>query len=327
MKISRRRFLVDVGIGAGAATAASLLPIGRTSAAAPISTTNSLPDAGGFLRLSDWAVCIPPQEWANSGDWVIDGVMEKLKPKSWHSWGIWPAGNVAGRVPAIFSDEYFSREATRQYLTDHPGREWATFNEPEIAGGKKMMPSLSPDKAAVPDYMSPELAVDVTLEFIDLAKSVGNEFQWMAPNITLNTSHNGLGWLTEYMSIMRRKKGIMRPCSWGIHPYGCNTVTALRQAMTKWWAWWETWGSGAPTRITEVCAEGEGVAGQILVMNECYRMLRDDEVDAVCWASAYKGTSDGTNWQHYALSVLNHETQTISLTPLGEHWKELQHGL
>ena len=270
------------------------------------------PDAGGFLRLRGWCVCVPPQEWAQRGQWVIDGALSVLQPKRWHTWGIWPATDVAGRVPGVFSDQYFDRAATRRYLADYPAREWKLFNEPEVAGQANM---------------TPERAVEVTLEFIDLARSVGNEFQWFAPSVTLDTSHDGLGWLTEYIIIMRRRKGIMRPCAWGIHPYGCSTVDHLRQSMAKWWTWYEDWGLHAPVVITEVCAEGEGVAGQIAVMDECKAMLQRGDVAGVAWASAYLASASGTNWQHYPLTTLHPETQTVTLTPLGQRWKELQHGL
>lgn len=281
------------------------------------------PDAGGFLRLRDWTVCVPAQEWARYGDWVIDGVMAALRPSRWYSWGIWPETDVEGRVPGIFSDQYFDRQATRQYLIDHPGREWASFNEPENNSRQKMMPSLAADDRMVPEYMTPERAAEVTREFIELGWDVGNEFQWMSPSVTLDTEHDGLGWLTEYIVIMRRH-AIMRPCAWGIHPYGCSTVAALRKSMAKWWDWYEKWGLHAPTVITEVCAEGEDLAGQILVMNECDRMLDSGEVAGAAWASAYLASASGTNWQHYALTTLHPETQTVTLTPLGQHWKALQ---
>ena len=267
------------------------------------------PDAGGFKRLRGWCVCVPPQEWAQRGQWVIDGAMAALQPKRWHTWGIWPATDVAGRVPGVFSDQYFDRAATRRYLADYPAREWKLFNEPEVASQANMTPAQ---------------AVDVTLEFIDLARSVGNEFQWMAPSVTINTSHDWLGWLTEYMLIMRRRKGIMRPCAWGIHPYNCATVADLRQSMRKWWDWYAVWGSGALTVITEVCAEGAGVAGQMLVMNECAAMLQRKEVAGMAWASAYLASADGVPWEYYPLCTLDIESKTVALTDLGRHWKALQ---
>ena len=311
MITTRRTFLgalAATGIGAAVSRA---LPV---SAAVPVaqarqSARPDAPDAGGFLRLRDWCVCVPPQEWAEHGAWVIDGVLAALQPARWHSWGIWPGGGLGGRVPGIFSDAYFNRDATRQYLIDHPTREWMLFNEPEIPGQAGM---------------SPELAVDVTLEFIDLARSTGTEWQWMAPSVTLDTEFDGLGWLTDYMLIMRRRKGIMRPGAWGVHPYNCATVADLRQSMRKWWDWYAVWGSGALTVITEVCAEGAGVAGQIAVMDECATMLRRKEVAGMAWASAYLAAAGGVPWQHYPLCVLDTETQTVTLTELGRYWKTLQ---
>lgn len=269
------------------------------------------PDLRPFLRPRGWGLCVPPQEWARHGTWVLDGVMAALQPARWHSWGIWPLSDAPGRVPMIFSDRWFDRDAnrvaTQQYLANYPGCEWLLFNEPELSEQGNM---------------TPELAVDVTLEFIDMARATGTEWQWMAPNVTLDTTHDGLGWLTEYMSIMRRKKGIMRPSSWGIHPYTCNSVAALRESMRKWWTWWDVWGSGAQTIITEVCAEDAPVAMQMAVMDECAAMLRNKEVAGVFWFATY--ASESIPWLHYPLAVLNNETQTVALTDLGRHWKALQ---
>lgn len=311
---TRRAFLATAGAAAIAAIAGVRVP----SVKAQQRAHPAAPAAGAFLRLRDWGVCVPSQEWAQHGAWVIDGVMAALQPARWHTWGIWPATDIAGRVPGVFSDQYFNRPATRQYLIDHQTREWMTFNEPEIPAADKTMSGLSPE------YMTPALAVDVTLEFIDMARSTGTEWQWAAPSVTLDTEFDGLGWLTEYMTIMRRKKGIMRPGAWGIHPYNCPTADRLRQSMARWWAWWNVWGSGAPTVITEVCAEGSSVAGQIAVMNECKRMLQDGEVAGVAWASAYFAASSGTDWQYYPLTTLHPETQTVTLTELGRHWQTLQ---
>lgn len=306
--MNRRTFLAATATAA--ASAAISLRVPAAKANPPMQP--EAPDAGGFLRPRGWGVCVPAQEWARHGTWVIDGVLAVLQPARWHGWGIWPASGAPGRVPMVFSDQYFDRDATRRYLTDYPGREWQLFNEPEM-----------PMQA----NMTPELAVDVTLEFIDMARETGTEWQWMAPNVTLDTAHNGLGWLTEYMTIMRRKKGIMRPSSWGVHPYTCNSVDRLRQSMRKWWDWWDVWGSDAPTIITEVCAEAAPVAVQIAVMNECAAMLRRKEVAGVFWFASYQGEADGVPWMHYALCTLNTETQTVTLTELGRRWKELQHGL
>ena len=321
---TRRTFLGALAATGIGAASARVLPVSASASSTRRPAQPESPDAGAFLRLRDWAVCVPSQEWVEHGDWVIDGVMAALQPARWHTWGIWPATDIAGRVPGVFSDQYFNRPATRQYLVDHPTREWMTFNEPEISSREKMMPGLAAADAMVPEFMSPELAVDVTLEFIDMARLTGTEWQWMAPSVTLDTEFDGLGWLTDYMEIMRRRKGMMRAGSWGVHPYNCGSVSRLRQSMAKWWVWWDKWGENAPTVITEVCAEGSPVATQKLVMTECKRMLDSGEVAGVSWASAYKGAADGTNWQHYALATLHPETQTVTLTDLGRHWKTLQ---
>lgn len=280
---------------------------------APVGKAKQMPptvfDANGSIRPRGWGVCVPAQEWARYGVWMLDGVLGTLQPTGWHSWGIWPLSDASGRMPMVFSDRWFDRSATRSYLVENPGCEWLLFNEPEL-----------PAQA----NMTPQHAVDVTMEFIDMARETGMEWQWMAPSVTLDTSHDGLDWLTEYMTIMRRKMGIMRPASWGIHPYTCNSVARLGQSMRKWWDWYEVWGSGAPTIITEVCAEDAPIVVQMAVMDECAAMLQRKEVLGVFWFAACQSESDNSPWQHYALTTLDTDAQTVTLTDLGRHWKELQ---
>lgn len=272
---------------------------------------NDLAPDTSFIRPRGWCVAVPCNDWADAGDWAINGVLELLQPDAWHSWSIWPHTPTKQRVPVLNSARWHDWAKGREYLRDHPACEWMLFNEPDMPG------------TALPV----ETAVELTLQFINEAREIGEEFQVMSPNVTIDTEHDGLGWLTEYMSIMRRKKGYMRPSSWGIHPYTCNSVARLRQSMGKWWDWYEVWGSDAPTIITEVCAEDSSVAIQKDVMIECAAMLARKEVLGVAWASAYLSAWDGVPWEHYPLCTLHHDTQTVSLTDLGRQWKELQNGL
>lgn len=321
-KISRRKFLIDVGIGAGAATAASLLPIGHTSAA-PISTTNSLPDDGGFIRPYDWSVCLPPQEWAANGDWVMQKTLGLLKPDHWHSWGDWPEHGAPGRIPMVFSTQYFDKDRVKRRMQANNGEVWMGPNEPE-------MPFQCNE--------SPESIADLTCDLIDIGRSADTEWQWGSPSVTLTAdggSIGGLRWLTEWNKIMRRRRGIAKPFVWFIHPYTSVSVSEFHRSMDAWWEWYSVWGSNTPVVIHEVCAEEAGQKVQEDVMLECWKLLKTGMVSGVFWFATYRSTAEeqkrqrrGRNpWQHYALTTLNHETQTVSLTPLGEYWKELQHGL
>ena len=322
MKISRRRFLFDVGIGACAATAASLLPIGRTSAAAPISTTNSLPDAGGFLRPYYWSACLPPQEWAAAGDWVMQKTLELLQPARWHSWGNWPQHGYPGRIPAIFSTQYFDHDSVLRRMQANSGEFWMTVNEPEM-----------PDQC----NESESAIADLVGDLIDIGRSADTEWQWGAPSVTLTANGgSGLRWLTEWNKIMRRRCGIAKPFAWMIHPYNSGSVSLFHASMDAWWEWYyrDNQGQGAPVVISEVCAEGSLPDVQADVMLECWKLLQNEEkVKGIFWFATYRSgveeqrRSSRNPWQHYHLTTLDHGTQTVAFTELGQYWKELQNGL
>jgi hypothetical protein len=59
-------------------------------------------------------------------------------------------------------------------------------------------------------------------------------------------------------------------------------------------------------------------------MDECRAMLDRGDVLGVTWATAHQAQADGVPWEHYHLGALDTQTQTYTLTPLGQHWKELQ---
>lgn len=302
--MNRRTFLATATSAVAGAIAAR--PYAPKTYAAQLAVPNALPGEGSFCRPHGWGVCAPPQPLEDIGPWVGEQALALLQPVRWHTWGLWPEFDIPGRMPVIWSNTLFNRTEVRQRLMQHPGEVWFLPNEPEL-----------PLQAS----MTPGEAVDLTLEFIDIARSVGNPFQWCSPAVTLDTEFDGLAWLTEYMRIMRTSKGIMRPAYWCVHPYASPNVEQLRSSWQKWREWYAIWGSGAPVVLNEACAENASLADQIAVMDEFRAMLDRGEVVGVFWFSAYLS---GMAWPWCDLCDVDVETQTVQLNDLGRHWKELQ---
>lgn len=312
---SRREFL-RAGIGAAAVTALSpFLSAARLQAATTTSGTSDL-DAEAYIRPYGKCVCLPPQEWAASGDWVMQKTLELLQPDRWHSWGDWPDSSYPGRIPMIFATRYFNQDRVAQRMMANSGEVWMGPNEPEM-----------PNQC----FESPEAIADLTCTLIDIGQRVNTEWQWGSPAVTLSTEHNGLAWLTEWVKIMRRKRGISMPFTWFIHPYTCNSVQKLEDSMGAWWEWYAVWGGGkTPVVINEVCAEDAPEEVQGDVMRRCFEMWKDGDVQGVFWFATYRSGVEEQKrqkripWQHYALTTLDHSNQTVSLTDLGQYWKNLK---
>lgn len=281
------------------------------------------PDAGWFARPDNWCACLPPQEWFSNGDWVMQKTLELLKPDHWHSWGDLPENGYPGRIPMIFSTQYFDHDRVRRRMAANSGEFWMGPNEPEM-----------PFQCNEP----PNAIADLTCTLIDIGTSADTEWQWGSPAITLTADGGGMGgikWLTEWNRIMRRRRGIAKPFAWMIHPYHSWSVSKFHESMDAWWEWYAVWGNHTPVVIHEVCAEDAGPEVQADVMLECYKLLRSGMVSGVFWFATYRSAVEEQKrqrinrnpWQHYALTVLDHGTQTVAFTELGQYWKELQHGL
>ena len=246
-----------------------------------------------ILRPTGWNVCVAPQDGVSA----CNAALGLLSPGVFQAYGLWQA--IAGpRIPVIYSDQLFDRAAVRSWLETCGPATWMLPNEPEL-----------PEQA----NMTVAQGVDLTLEFIDLARSVGNRFQWCAPSVTMTAA--GRAWLTEYASIMRQYKGIHRPAYWCIHPYPSGNLAKSRQSWAAWRSWAATWAAGAPVVISEVCAENSPLADQVAVMNECRAMLTRGEVAGVFWFIATTGTA---SWNNAAL------TNDGALTALGARWIDLK---
>lgn len=284
---TRRTFLATL---AATGIAAALPRSALAGAAAPVADA---PDA--FTR-PGWGVCIAPQIGAEA----MSTVLALLNPATWQAYGTWQNVAHPGRLPAIYSEALFDRAAVRAWLAAHPGDTWLLVNEPD-----------EPSQA----NMTPTQGVALTLEFIDLARQVGNKFQWCSPQVTLKPA--GLAWLTEYMQIMRQYKGIHRPAYWAIHPYPSSSLAAFRAAWAAWRSWYATWGSGAPVVLSEVCAENAPYAAQVAVMDEAKAMLNRGEVAGVYWYIASHAPIN--DWPNAALV-----DDAGRLTALGQHWMALR---
>lgn len=247
-------------MGLGAMAASLLFPGVRVPAVSRLQP--EAPDAGGIRRPYDWSVCLPSQEWAAAGDWVVQKTLELLQPDHWHSWGNWPDSGYPGRIPAIFSTQYFDKDRVRRLMEAENGLFWMTVNEPEMPF------QCNEDEEAI---------ADLTCDLIDIGREADTEWQWGSPSVTLTAdggSIGGLRWLTEWNKIMRRRRGVAKPFAWMIHPYNSGSVSAFHASMDAWWEWYRVWGNNTPVVISEVCAEDAGEDVQADVMLECEKLLR-----------------------------------------------------
>ena len=285
---TRRAFLETL---AATGIVAALPRFARASAAPAVAPNDAM------LRPTGWGVCVPPQ----AGIETMTRALGLLAPARWQSYGTWPDVAYPGRIPVVFSEQYFNRATVAAWLRDKPGCVWMLPNEPEGAGQANMTPAQG---------------VALTLEFIALGQASGQRWQWCSPQVSLTPE--GLAWLTEYVTIMRQYKGIMQPAYWCVHPYRSGSLAQFRASWVAWRSWYATWGSGAPVVLSEVCAEGSPLAAQIAVMDEARAMLTRGDVCGVFWFAAHSG--DGMEWPNAALTSADGAT----LTDPGRHWKALQ---
>lgn len=272
MKTSRRSFVkgsLIAGLGVVASSFVPLIsePVGA-SGPSPVSVEMDQDElAGGYIRPYGRNVCLPPQEWFTHGDWVMWKTLELLQPDRWHSWGDWPEHGYPGRIPMVFATRYFDQDRVLRRMQARSGEFWANVNEPEM-----------PNQCFEPA----EAIAELTCKLIDLGQRSGSNWQWGSPAITLSTEYNGLAWLTQWLEIMRQKKGIAKPFTWFIHPYTSNTVQRFHDSMGAWWEWYHKPGNGqgAPTVIHEVCAEDADEDTHADVMLECDKLLRSGKIKA-----------------------------------------------
>lgn len=255
-------------------------------------------------RLTGFGVGIPPQLVRREGAWIVEQEFDLLGPRCFFNWGIDPIGERDGFTfaPMVYGAGSSERN-TIERLDQYPGETWLLWNEPE-----------RPEQSNI----APEIAAELTRDFLRLAWSVGREFQWAAPGVWLGPdSNDGLEWATIYAKNLRRR-GISRPTYWHIHAYRSPNRQRFFDSMARWHQWYRVWGSGAPVIMSEVCAETGEYEDQVAVMDEVLALLRNGTLAAAMWFSSH--VSDDSQWHNAALCTVDVAAQTVALTALGEHF-------
>lgn len=255
-------------------------------------------------RLTGFGVGIPPQLVWREGTWIVEQEFDLLGPRPFLNWGPSPVLERAGWTfaPMVYNANHYDQHVTTR-LDNSPGEEWLLFNEPE-----------RPEQA----NMTPAEAADTTRRFLRDAWDAGNEFQWSAPGVWVGPdTHDGLAWATEYVQNLRRN-GISRPTYWHVHGYRSTTLAQFNAGWARFKAWYNTWGSGAPIILSEICAEAAPLANQIAIMDRVAGMLRSSEISCAFWFSSH--ISDNSQWQSAALCTVDVVAQQVALTPLGQHF-------
>lgn len=266
-------------------------------------------------RPTGWNVCIP-REMALEHPWIIQQELALLQPDHWMDWSHTPITEypheLPGFTPMLWNDAHIGSTSTWLRMKRQPGETWLLFNEPE-----------RPEQANI----TPTAARIATQGFLRTAWTVGEEFQWAAPGISINmTDYSGLEWATEYARQLRRR-GISRPSYWHVHAYRSNTANQLRDAWAGWLRWYAIWGGSAPVVLSEVCSENAPLSQQQHIMDECREMLRLGEnggVVGVYWFATHLPPDSVVKWPNACLCAVDLDAEVVALTPLGEHWKTLK---
>lgn len=249
-----------------------------------------------------WGIGIPPE---TSTPEIVQAELDLLKPQHYMNWRHTPyeAQTDAFFLPMAWGKD-FNRAGVASRLASNPGEIWLLWNEPEWA-----------DQA----NMSPQEAADLTWEFLTLAEQLDTEYQWAAPGVAINWDDtDGLLWMTEYVKILRRKKGIMRPSYWHIHGYRSPFARKFTDGWQKWVEWYNVWGVGAPVILSEVCAEAAELEAQKTMINMVNVLLSTGSVVAATWFSSHP--SRVSNWVNAALTEV--VDGVVRLTTLGEYWMQ-----
>jgi hypothetical protein len=258
-----------------------------------------------MIRPHGWCVCIDRQYPEKYGLWIAERQLALLNPAHWLDWHHTPIIDDPRHVPMMWNGGALASGDVARRMKSVSAQTWLLFNEPE-----------RPEQA----NMNPSMARRQTQAFLRMAWEDDNEFQWTSPAVSVNMQDfDGLAWLTEYVRQLRRR-GISRPSYWNIHLYHSETRARLEHAWEAWAKWYEVWGSGAPVIVSEVCAENQPYKDQAAVMNGCHDLLRNGDVSGVFW---FVGHAEN-GWTNCSLCAVDLDALTVALTPLGEHWLELQ---
>jgi len=276
-------------------------------------------------RPYDWNVCIRTE----SPVWQSQQALELLEPSCWMNWHFDEFGVVGdGFVPTIWGRHVMAperRAAVLASLDAHPDSTWLMVNEGHLREQADMSPSQ---------------AVDLALWFIGLARHEGIAMNWCGPNAAINMPAlhaggvTGLDWWREFLRELRQA-GIPRPSLHGVHMYHSTDRGMFRrtlETLERDWRW--QWMGDGPLVITEMCAENQPLHEQIAVMDAAFEALTVGiaagptskwGVQGVFWFVATGAPGGQGDWPNCVLCEVDPtKRETMRLTPLGRHWKELQ---
>ena len=268
-----------------------------------------------------WGVCLP---WVGDPGrlWMTREALRLLDPEVWTDYFCEEPVAHPGYIPMVRSWHLSGTipEAVTRRLTANPdGETWFLFNEPHMDDQ---------------DDCSPKDAANLVLKFLNLAHSVGSNVNWSGPNCAVNypsrgSSLSGKEWHQKFLKTARQKS--LYPSGNGIHMYFSRNRVQLEdtwRTLINEWRW--RWLGKGPVDISEVCAENASFDEQVSVMDACAELLEayrkegptsQNGARSVLWFAAW----DYGLWPNCALCEVDPaKTQTMRLTPLGEHWKMIQ---
>lgn len=265
--------------------------------------------------------------------WQLEQSLELLQPERWMTWHWEQPVDAPGFVPTLWSNYCMQphyRDSIVKRLQEHGPETWLFLNEPHLA---------------VQANMTPQEAVDMAFWLLNLAREVGADINWCGPNCAVNMHDgplSGKAWMQEWLRLMRRA-GIGGPSQYGVHFYNGTDramVSNIWTTLRNEWRW-QFMGKDLPVIVTEHCAENNPLHMQIEVMDELARLYEIglmqgggglDGIRGAYWFVAfdYSRLHPGSpfDWPNCTLCEVDPDkTQTMRLTPLGRHWKDLQERL
>lgn len=265
-----------------------------------------------LTRPIGWGVSVPPSDWIGR-EHLLTGFLETLAPAWWYNWS--PFEFLPDAAPNYVPMLWGGREAQGGYreqlaatMLNRPEYVWQFLNEPDRG-----------DQANI----SPEDAFAGLQAFLELARVTGISGQFAAPGVEMSAS--GLSWATEFFRLCRQHF-VHRPGYLTVHCYlnGQAQTKANWDAMwSRFWEFHTIWTPCVPVVVSEVCAINAGETSQRLIMDLAREKLETDQrVVGVAWFAANHFSQ--SPFPNASLSSYDAVTETVSLTPLGEHWKSLK---
>lgn len=263
-----------------------------------------------FTRPHGWGVGVPPQGW-NGKEHLLPGVLEQLQPAWWYNWsafGFLP-DCAPGYVPMLWDANNVLPpydEQLKATLAARPRRIWQFLNEPN----RKDQSDVDPKEAFVK-----------LKTFIKLAWETGVRGQYAAPGVEMDES--GLKWAAQFFSLCR-EHFVHRPAYVTVHAYPRYATKIVWDLMWEtFWQWHAIWTPGVPVVVSEVCAGNGTEERQRMIMDLVREKLHSDpRVIGVAWFAV--NDHPGNPFPNAKLSSYDADTNSVSITPLGEYWRSLK---